>query len=162
MTENELWALTGEFSREAVTDRVSSLPEARRLLHHAALFYGIREVYPDRVRNGEHWGLLMRDYILAGHVPHTVTNTIVKVGDEGLPPTPSMATRAKNLGKAMFRFVAEGMPVESRAAAEARVKICESNACGYFDGSICRHAKCGCFTKIKTFLTTEHCPLGHW
>jgi hypothetical protein len=75
---------------------------------------------------------------------------------------PSAGTRAGNFARAMFRFVVEGMPIESRADAEARLSICESNECGFFDGSVCRHTKCGCFSKIKTFLTTEHCPLGKW
>jgi hypothetical protein len=78
------------------------------------------------------------------------------------PQMPSLVTRTSNLTKAMFRFVVEGMPIESKPEATRRLEICETNECGYFDGSICRHTKCGCFSKIKTFFATEHCPLGHW
>lgn len=86
---------------------------------------------------------------------------IVTCGDP-LPDTPSLTTRAGNLSKALFRWAVEGLPVESKESASARVAICETNECGFYDGSICRHQKCGCFSKIKTFLTTEHCPLGKW
>jgi hypothetical protein len=88
-----------------------------------------------------------------------------KVYDRAVPsqrPMPAPAARAQNFAKAMFRFVVEGLPVESKAKAAERLAVCEKNECGFFDGSVCRHAKCGCFTKIKTFLTTEHCPIGKW
>lgn len=78
------------------------------------------------------------------------------------PNGPSVVTRVKNFSGALFRFVVEGMPIESKEEATRRLEICESNACGHFDGSVCRHTKCGCFSKIKTFFATEHCPVDRW
>lgn len=75
---------------------------------------------------------------------------------------PTIATRAGNFSKAMFRWVAEGFPLETKAEANRRVAICESNACGYFNGSICLHQRCGCYANIKRFIATEHCPIGKW
>jgi hypothetical protein len=79
-----------------------------------------------------------------------------------MPEMPKLVDRTRNVAKAIFRFVVEGMPVQSRSEAAQRVAICETNECGFFDGSICRHKNCGCYTKVKTFLTTEHCPLQMW
>ena len=78
------------------------------------------------------------------------------------PDMPATSVRAGNFARALFRFVVEGMPIESKPEAQRRLSICETNECGYFDGSVCRHTKCGCFSKIKTFFSTEHCPLGKW
>jgi hypothetical protein len=90
----------------------------------------------------------------------------IKTQPEGQTPSypamPEAVERAGNLGRALFRFVVAGLPIETREHADARVKICETNECGFYDGSVCRHTKCGCFTKIKTFLETEHCPIGKW
>lgn len=78
------------------------------------------------------------------------------------PVMPSIGRRVLNFSKAIFKFVVSGLPTEEKREAKKRLSICETNECGYFDGSICRHQNCGCYTKVKTFLTTEHCPLGKW
>jgi len=75
---------------------------------------------------------------------------------------PELPTRVKNFSKAIFKFVVSGFPVATKAEAQRKLEICETNECGYFDGSICRHTKCGCFSKIKTFFETENCPIGKW
>ena len=79
-----------------------------------------------------------------------------------LPDMPTASTRAGNFSKAMFKLVVNGFPVATKAEAERKLAICETNDCGYFDGSICRHQNCGCFSKIKTFFETENCPIGRW
>lgn len=75
---------------------------------------------------------------------------------------PGISRRVRHFSKAIFKFVAAGCPTATKEKAEARVAICEANVCGYFDGSICRHQNCGCYTKIKKFLETESCPVGKW
>lgn len=75
---------------------------------------------------------------------------------------PAMPVRAKNFSKAIFKFVVNGMPIASKEQAQAKLEICEANECGYFDGSVCMHTKCGCFSKIKTFFLTENCPIDKW
>lgn len=84
------------------------------------------------------------------------------LADNNLPPMPDLVDRVGNLVPALFRWAVAGLPVESRGEAEKHLAICETNECGFFDGSVCRHIKCGCFSKIKTFLSTEHCPIGRW
>ena len=79
-----------------------------------------------------------------------------------LPGMPKITTRAKNFSKAMFKIVVNGLPFETREGAKKKLAICETNECGYFDGSICRHQNCGCFSKIKTFFETESCPIDKW
>ncbi len=80
---------------------------------------------------------------------------------------PKITKRAKHASVALFKFaitsILEGrLPVKTKEEAKRRFALCESNECGYFDGSICRHTQCGCFSKIKTFFETEACPIGEW
>lgn len=108
----------------------------------------VRETYAERLAAGMPFTVAFNDFYLnQKSTRHAV---------------PKMPARMKNFSKAIFRFIVEGMPTETKESALQRLAICETNECGYFDGSICRHQNCGCFTKIKTFLTTEHCPLNKW
>lgn len=109
----------------------------------------VKETYPKEIEQGAVFSILFSKHF-------------EKKQEGTLPEKPAMKTRASNFSKAIFRFVVEGMPISSKEKAHEKLAICESNECGYFDGSICRHTKCGCFAKIKTFFETEHCPIGKW
>jgi hypothetical protein len=75
---------------------------------------------------------------------------------------PSVATRAKNAVGAVARVAkaaVTGGKILSSNPTE-RQAICL--ACQHYavESGTCR--QCGCFTKAKTILETETCPLGHW
>ena len=74
---------------------------------------------------------------------------------------PSLPSRAGHFAVGIFKFIVEGMPLSTKVEAERKLALCEGG-CEYFDGSVCRHTKCGCFSKIKTFFETESCPIGKW
>ncbi len=106
----------------------------------------VMETYKKELADGKEFANLFVYHVTSGHKTEE----------------PDFNQRAKNFSKAIFKFVVDGMPIESKAKAKERLAICELNECGYFDGSVCRHLNCGCFAKIKTFFSTEHCPIGKW
>jgi hypothetical protein len=79
---------------------------------------------------------------------------------------PSLARRIANFSKAAIGHAVRGLPTADQATIDARLEICK--ACPRFDGSICRHAKCGCgISRERAFLNKlawadQSCPLGKW
>lgn len=81
-------------------------------------------------------------------------------------PVPPLPKRIKHVSRALFKFavraIQEGkLPIETKENAQRKLSICEDD-CEYYNGSICTHIDCGCFSKIKTFFETENCPVGKW
>jgi Family of unknown function (DUF6171) len=62
------------------------------------------------------------------------------------------------VGKAMARFVRQGMKPVETAVYRERLQTCAT--CAYHTGLRCR--VCGCFTNVKDRMPHERCPLGHW
>jgi hypothetical protein len=79
---------------------------------------------------------------------------------------PSLAMRAFNFTVAAIAHVARGAPSCTQQQIDTRLAICR--ACPLFDGSICRHADCGCrIGQQRKFLNKlawadQSCPLGKW
>jgi hypothetical protein len=119
-------------------------------LYKLDLLLEVADVYHENIKNGEHFWTLFNKH------------ATVSPDGRGKPAVPRLETRAKNFTKALFRFIVQGFPLSTRKQAMEKLAICETNECGFFDGSICRHTKCGCFTRIKTFFESEHCPIGKW
>lgn len=78
------------------------------------------------------------------------------------PQFPPVATQINNAGKAVAKVVGnivKGInPIVSKAEQDARLAIC--NVCPQFKDGRC--LKCGCVAKLKTRLTSQHCPIGSW
>ncbi len=49
-----------------------------------------------------------------------------------------------------------------KVIAESRLTICKLNRCGKYRKSLAMCKECGCFLKLKTYITSQKCPLGHW
>ncbi|ODU25071.1 MAG: hypothetical protein ABS95_01070 [Verrucomicrobia bacterium SCN 57-15] len=81
-------------------------------------------------------------------------------------PLPSLPRQAVNASGAILRVakaVIKRQPIWlTPAKREEHQAICRSNQCGFFRESDqrCGHPRCGCFTRLKTLLTTEECPVG--
>lgn len=82
------------------------------------------------------------------------------------PPLPRPMAIASNAVKAIGRnvtHVARGnRPTVDTATAAHRLQICESCPLFNSENERCTHPHCGCFAKIKTWLTAEKCPEGKW
>lgn len=78
---------------------------------------------------------------------------------------PSPLEMAQNFVNALSNWVKAGAPVVSEEVYRERMAICE--ACEYwkpearFGLGKCTAPGCGC-TKLKLWLSTEHCPLNKW
>ena len=84
---------------------------------------------------------------------------------------PSMAEMSKNALAAIVRtadqFVSHGVVKAAPEEIERRRIICSGDGgstprCDKFILENERCGVCGCFTKLKTWLTAERCPLGKW
>lgn len=75
-------------------------------------------------------------------------------------PYPSLVQQAKNASVAFGSAVASGFAHVDQAEQNRRLAIC--HACDVFDTKQGRCSKCGCFTKWKTWLATQKCPIGKW
>ena len=80
--------------------------------------------------------------------------------------SPGWLARLDNFRNALAAHIAAGMPTCSQQQIDERFAICES--CSLFNGSICRHASCGCNVgRQDKFLNKlawadQSCPLGKW
>lgn len=90
-----------------------------------------------------------------------------KKREEGKEPElPPLRVQAQNAVKAagkVIKALGKGQPIFlSPAKSEENRAICRSNQCGFFldKRNRCSHPKCGCFTALKTRLSTEDCPVG--
>ena len=76
---------------------------------------------------------------------------------------PSKLQMAKNLAGSVGRIAKAAVTGEKILRTEEEqqkcLDICKSNICGFFDAEKGRCIKCGCYTKLKTRLANEHCPL---
>jgi hypothetical protein len=87
-----------------------------------------------------------------------------KPGEEIAPgrTLPPVLTQIKNVSAAAMRAgnaLATGrFPVATKEAAAQRKAICET--CEFFrpQDERCSHPKCGCFTQVKVWFASEHCP----
>jgi len=74
---------------------------------------------------------------------------------------PNIFKQAANLAEAAGRLVSawwQGKPIGRSADEIARIlMICAG--CEHYDHAQNRCKKCGCFSKFKSRLQTEHCPL---
>jgi len=107
---------------------------------------------------------------LKDFVPEDTNNMRIIAQSMGnkLPP---IAEMGKNVVAAMLRtadqLVSTGTIKASPEEIERRRIICAGDGkdvplCSRFIVEKERCAACGCFTKIKTWLTAERCPLGKW
>lgn len=78
---------------------------------------------------------------------------------------PSLLELASNFTTALTKWVKAGAPVVSEEVYRERSAICET--CEYwkpesrFGLGKCSAPGCGC-TKLKRWLSTEHCPMNKW
>lgn len=78
---------------------------------------------------------------------------------------PSLLELAQNFTSALAKWVKAGAPVVSEEVYRERSAICD--ACEYWEPEArlglgkCMAPGCGC-TKLKRWLSTEHCPMGKW
>lgn len=94
-------------------------------------------------------------------------SSAVQVGT-GLSPTaqvteqatsgPGLLRMAWSAAKAMGMFLGTGFKTAPAAVQQKRLLTCST--CEHHTGMRCR--VCGCFTKAKTWLPHERCPLGKW
>ena len=87
-------------------------------------------------------------------LPRTVQKSTAPPDRKG----PSYLRMAVSAASAVAHFVGSGMRTVSGGTLQDRTKRCGS--CSYHTGLRCR--VCGCFTKLKTRLPHEECPLGEW
>jgi tetratricopeptide (TPR) repeat protein len=71
---------------------------------------------------------------------------------------PGLLHMAITAVKAAAQFVASGATTVSQQARQQRLGVCAT--CPQHTGLRCR--ACGCFTRVKTWLPHERCPLGKW
>lgn len=79
---------------------------------------------------------------------------------------PSLATRIKTLGKAIYRNLKQGFSFVSDEVQQQRLSVCKGDEsrppCPFYteENNTCK--KCGCFVEAKTKLASEACPEGKW
>lgn len=68
--------------------------------------------------------------------------------------------QAKTFVKSMVRHAVSGTTLTDEQA-ESRLKICQTNQCGFYEESNLgpRCGSCGCFLAIKSKMSLESCPL---
>jgi tetratricopeptide (TPR) repeat protein len=71
---------------------------------------------------------------------------------------PGLLRMALSATKAMMKFIASGLKSTPAPIQQARMATCE--ACEHHTGLRCR--VCGCFTRVKTRMAHEQCPIGKW
>lgn len=75
------------------------------------------------------------------------------------------AAKLRNLGRAVRRWAAAGLPLADRATRRSRAALCASCKHWCPTGNLglgeCLAPGCGC-TRAKWWLATERCPLGKW
>ena len=87
-------------------------------------------------------------------LPRTAQSTATLRDGKG----PGYLRMAVAAASAVAHFVGSGMRTVSGGTLQDRTKRCGS--CSYHTGL--RRRVCGCFTKLKTRLPHEECPLGEW
>tara|TARA_B100001094_G_C18196390_1_gene811671 strand:+ start:13047 stop:13466 length:420 start_codon:yes stop_codon:yes gene_type:complete len=72
--------------------------------------------------------------------------------------SPSLFTKALNLGEALANHVADGMSKVTKDQMAARLGICER--CPFRSEGTC--TKCGCVLSVKAGWKTSDCPDNRW
>ncbi len=86
-------------------------------------------------------------------------------------PAGSAIAKATRYAKSTAEWIAAGRPVRPNEEVERILRMCQSDACGYYeprgdDRGMCRACGCmlnlygGLFNKIRR--ATEHCPKEYW
>jgi tetratricopeptide (TPR) repeat protein len=70
----------------------------------------------------------------------------------------SWLLKAASAARAAARFLGSGLKTVSPATRAERLRTCA--ACEHHTGIRCR--LCGCFTRLKSWLPHESCPVGKW
>lgn len=73
---------------------------------------------------------------------------------------PPLMEQAGNALAAAGRAIASGFARVDQAEQGRRLTICRD--CEWFDKTEGRCSKCGCLTQLKTWLSTERCPIAKW
>lgn len=82
-------------------------------------------------------------------------------------PYPSLAKMAGNAAAAMADvakgWFKGGQVRVAKEEQERRFAICQS-CTEWFDPEKerCRHPRCGCYMRLKTWLASQRCPIGKW
>lgn len=79
-------------------------------------------------------------------------------GAEQRAKMPGLLTRAKSLGKAVGRHIANGSQTVPDEVHKQRLEICYG--CPQYQDKSCRI--CGCQMTLKAGMATEDCPAGKW
>jgi hypothetical protein len=74
------------------------------------------------------------------------------------PTGASLLRMALSASGAMAKFLGSGLKTASSETVHQRLQMCSS--CEQHTGLRCR--VCGCFTKVKTRLLHEQCPMDKW
>lgn len=73
---------------------------------------------------------------------------------------PSILQKVRNLATSLAEHAQNSFKNVSQEQYEERIKICNSNQCGYYEKGRCN--KCGCVLGIKAWWEAMHCDLGLW
>lgn len=80
-------------------------------------------------------------------------------------PLPSLAARVKGFALASAKeavAVISGTPKATIEEAQRRLKICESNVCGFYRVSDGNCGRCGCDLARKVTWRSAECPARFW
>lgn len=78
--------------------------------------------------------------------------------NKGQSPSSSLTMAQTIKGAVKSAEAILGVGIADEAKIRARLKICQG--CDKFKGGRC--AECGCYTRFKTRLAKEQCPLEKW
>ena len=104
--------------------------------------------------------LLSRSELI--HLNHSLELAQKRAENKDQNP-PSLVTMGRSFSASMKNWSQSGFKIASQDELEQRLQICEG--CEFYTKALAgigRCRKCGCFTKFKTKLSTENCPIGKW
>ena len=78
--------------------------------------------------------------------------------EEGIRAFPPLRIQAATFIQAAKQYVQGGFATVPDEIHTQRLQFCE--VCEHLQGSRC--VKCGCYMPAKTWLPTQHCPVGLW
>lgn len=76
------------------------------------------------------------------------------------PPTKKMLDLLKSGGMAAAKWALSGFPVVTQDEQNKRLDICDE--CDHLYTEAARCNLCGCYVKVKAWMSTEHCPQEKW
>lgn len=82
-------------------------------------------------------------------------------GGTAFPRTSDQVRNAAQAVRRVIGAVADGRKVKA-SPEQYRSRLDTCAACEHYDARTRRCRRCGCFTRFKALLATEHCPENKW